>query len=199
MVAVADRPDRRVGGEREIPDLARGQFQLCELSLFRHELNFRPGAPGDLRTLSRADLDGVYRGTDRDAAQRHGIPDLDFAPLARGQDFPDLQTIRREDISLLSVGVAEQGDPRRAVGVVFDGGDSPPDVPLVTFEIDDAVETLVAPTAMAGGDVPVGVPAAGLPQRFDKGFFRLRPGDVVEFLDGHPPGAGRGRVQFAYG
>ena len=64
----------------------------------------------------------------------------------------NLQTERREDIALLAVGVVDESDASRAVGIVFDSGDFARDAELVALEIDDAIELLVPAATMACGD-----------------------------------------------
>src|SRR5690606_6550747 len=77
--------------------------------------------------------------------------------------------LRREDVGLLTVGIADQRDESRPVGVVFDPDNLGLDVKLVTLEIHDAVEPLYAATTPAHGDPSGVVPSALARQTLGEG------------------------------
>ena len=80
--------------------------------------------------------------------------DMQF-PTAISASSPDITvmpTVRRfgrEDVALLAVGVVEQGDVGRAVGVVLDRGDAGRDTVLASLEVDLAVQALGSAAAVA--------------------------------------------------
>jgi len=61
----------------------------------------------------------------------------------------DLQPHRSKDVTFFAIRVMEQGDERRAVGVVLDGGHFRRHIELVTPEVDDAIPPLVTAAAVA--------------------------------------------------
>ena len=87
-----------------------------------------------------------------------------------------LEAVGREDVALLAVGVVEERDARRAVGIVFDRGDRGRHADLVALEVDDAVALLVTAAAEAAGDAAVVVAAAGASAGASS---RLRSGSVL--------------------
>jgi hypothetical protein len=76
---------------------------------------------------------------------------------------PILQALRRDDVTALTVDVAQQRDVRGAVRIVFDALDAGGDADLVALEVDDAVMLLVATTDVTRGDAAVVVAATVLP------------------------------------
>jgi hypothetical protein len=74
----------------------------------------------------------------------------------------DLEALGRQDVRLLAVGVVQQCDAAGAVRVVLDGGDLGGHAVLDALEVDEAVLTLVAATAVAGGLATVDVATTGL-------------------------------------
>ena len=83
-----------------------------------------------------------------------------------------VQPLRRQDVGLLAVVVAQQRDERRPVRVVLEPLDRRADAELAALEVDQAVAPLVAAAAMPDRD-PAGIvaPAAlgeALGQRLDR-------------------------------
>ena len=65
------------------------------------------------------------------------------------------------NVGLLAVGIFDQRDEARAVGIVFQPLDLARDIELAPLEVDDAIGLLVAAAAEAHGD-PAGVVATAL-------------------------------------
>src|SRR5579859_7743191 len=85
-----------------------------------------------------------------------------------------------EDVALLAVGVRDERDARRPVGIVLDRAHRAGDAHFVALEVDDAVLTLVATAATAHRDVTVVVAAAGLLDRLEQRLLRRGAGDLGE-------------------
>jgi hypothetical protein len=116
------------------------------------ELDRGAGGAGDLGALARDQLDSVQLGGRRDGGQREGVARLEVVGvgLQRAVDgVADLQAEGREDIALGAVGVGEQREQGRAVGIVFDRLHLGGQVELAALEVDDAIELLVATAATA--------------------------------------------------
>jgi riboflavin biosynthesis pyrimidine reductase len=82
-----------------------------------------------------------------------------------------------EDVPLLTVRVVNQGNTRRAVGVILDRCHATGNTDLVTTEIDPPISTLVPTTTMANGNTATVVPTATFTNRFQKGTFGTRTGN----------------------
>ena len=85
---------------------------------------------------------------------------------------PAFETLRSNDIALLSVVIVEQGDVGCAVGIVFDRGHFRWDVLFVSLEIDQAIKLFVSTTDMTGSDMAVMVTTAGTLFSNQKAFLR---------------------------
>ena len=142
--------------------LAGGHAHLRVVAFLGHQLRRGAGAAHHLARRGRAAARCcgcvLPSGMLRSGRQ---LPTRISASAPRHQAVADLQAVRRQDVALLAVGVDEQGDARRAVRVVLDGGDARRHAVLVALEVDDAVAALVAAAAVAVGDAAL-VVAAGL-------------------------------------
>src|SRR4051812_47860257 len=200
VLHVADRADAGAAVHRHHPHLARGQAQGGPLALLRHELDRGAGGAAELAAAAGRELDVVDHGARRDVAQRQAVADLDVGVRPRLHRAAHAQTLRREDVALLAVGVVEQRDVGGPVGVVLDRGDLGRHAVLLPLEVDDAVLALGAAAAVAAGDAPVRVAPAALRESLDQRLLRLAARDLravgpggeapagargLVFLDGH--------------
>src|SRR3546814_9423265 len=76
------------------------------------------------------------------------------------------QTLRREDVGLLTVFIFDERDESRAIGVIFQTLDGGRHVPLATLEVDEAVLLLVTAGDTARGHMALVVAATGLALAF---------------------------------
>ena len=129
------------------------------------ELDRRAGGAGHLAAATGLQLDVVHQGARRDVVKRERVARLDVSLGAGLDGRADAEPLRRDDVGLGAVGVVEQRDPGRPVGVVLDRGDLRRDAVLLALEVDDAVLALVAATLMACGDAAAVVAATGLLDR----------------------------------
>src|SRR5690606_34844735 len=109
----------------------------------------------DLRTLARQHLDAVNGCTDRDVADGQGVACTDGGVLTGHQRSADFQATGSDDVTTLAVGVAQQCQVSRTVGIVFKALDLGSDTVLVATEVDNTILLLVATATMAHGDVAV--------------------------------------------
>src|SRR5690606_37280434 len=79
----------------------------------------------------------------------------------------------------------EEGDARRAVGIVLDGGNASWHARLVALEVDDPVVALRSTAAMAGGDAAPVVATGRLLQRHRQPLLRSLLGDLLERAHTH--------------
>src|SRR5205807_6978885 len=108
------------------------------------ELAARAGRAGQLGAGAGTKLDGVNHRADGDGPKRERVAGPDVGALARLQLVAHPKPLPRKDVALLPVGVVEQRDASRAVGVVLDVGHLGRDAVLVAAEVDPAEPSLVA-------------------------------------------------------
>ncbi len=125
-----------------------------------------PPLPGFISTLWTIEPTGIV-------LQRHGVARLDVDGLLGGDDLvAGSKTLRRQDVGLLAVRVADQRDERGTVRIVFQTLDRAFDVELATLEVDETIGALVTAALEAGGDAAEVVAAAlrgqTLGQRLDR-------------------------------
>ena len=161
VLGVADDAERGATVDRHATHLGRGQTQRGEASVFGDELHAHTGAAGHLAAPAGAKLHVVHGGTGGNEAHGQGVAGADVGLRAGLDVVADLQAIWREDVALLAVGVVQQRDAARAVGVVLNGGDLRGNVILVATKVDDAVLLLVATAAVTRGLAAVVVAATG--------------------------------------
>ena len=119
---------------------------------------------------------------------------ISVSPSVARIGIAHLDAQRGQDVAPVAVLVLDQGDARRAVGVVLDGLDDAGDVQLVAAEIDDAVLALVAAAVVADGDAPHVVAAAALVQRHQELAVGLVGRQLIEGVAGAAAQARRHRV-----
>ncbi len=120
--------------------------------------------------------------------KRQRIPHQDVGLGAADNLGAYLQSYRIHDVALFAIGVVQQGDACRAIGIVLDRGDGRGNPELVALEVDDAQLALVSAAAMPDGQV-AGVAAAagallGLGQRLVR---PVRRQVIVDRGGGEPP------------
>src|SRR5690606_34426747 len=121
---------------------ARGQADLGIATVAADELGVGAGRTGQLAALAGLQLDVVNDGTDRHTAERHGVAGLDVHFIAGDDLVAHSQTLRSDDVGLLTVFIFDQRDEGGTVGVVFDPLDGRRNIKFSAPEIDDAIETL---------------------------------------------------------
>src|ERR1700759_413507 len=99
--------------------LARVETKDDVVVVAADELRIGAGGTRELAALTDLHLDVVDDGADRHVAERHDIARLDVDIVAGAPGIPDRQTLRRQDIGLLTVLILDQRDERGAVRIVF--------------------------------------------------------------------------------
>jgi hypothetical protein len=133
--------------------LAGAKPHLRVRAFSRQQLHRGARRACDLRALSGQHLDAMDRGADRDVAHRQAVARANRRFRARHQLRAHRHTARRNDVTALAVGVAQEREMRAAVRIVFEPLDLRRNAILVAAEIDDPVVVLVAATLVPRGDV----------------------------------------------
>src|SRR5690606_38285106 len=150
----------------------------------------------DLRTLARQHLDAVNGCTDRDVADGQGVACTDGGVLTGHQRSADFQATGSDDVTTLAVGVAQQCQVSRTVGIVFKALDLGSDTVLVATEVDNTILLLVATATMAHGDVAVVVTARAAGLLFQKAGVRCALVQIGGNHLDHAAATGRCRFDF---
>src|ERR1700733_2351736 len=161
VVEVPDLTDRSHAILGHFANLAGRQLDQSVLALFGHQLRRPARRTHHLRALAGLELHVMNGGAGRNIFERQGVAHQDVGFWPTHHFLPDLEPVGLQDIALLAVGIAQQGDARRAVGIVLDGGYGRLDPDLVALEVNDAQLALVAAPDEAHGGVTRVAPAAG--------------------------------------
>jgi acyl carrier protein len=127
----------------------------------------------DLRAFARLQLDAMDGRTDGDIANRQGVARTDRRFSTAHQACTHFQTTRRNDVATLAIGIAQQRNVGRAVGVVLNALHLGGDAIFVATEVDHAVVVLVTTALVTGGDVTVVVATCFLELRLQQRRVRI--------------------------
>ena len=149
--------------------LARRQLNQRIFFFLSDQLRRSTRRAHHLTTLARLQFHIVDLGAGRDIAKRQRVANENVGLGTADNFLSNLQTFGLKNVALLPVGVGEESDPRRAVGIVLDTEDGGRNAGLVALEIDNAQLALVAAADETHGHV-AGVAATagarlGLEQR----------------------------------
>src|SRR5882672_7563118 len=144
LVRIRHRADGREAIEMDLAHLAGTQSQQRIVDVAADQLDERAGRARQLSALLRPELDIVDDRADGNALQRHGVARLDIRALARHHVIADLESLRRQDVALLAILVADERDERGPVRIVLQALDGCRHIELAPLEVDDADATLVA-------------------------------------------------------
>ena len=109
----------------------------------------------------------------RNAAQFHTISDLDINCLSGNYLVADIQALRSENITLLSVFIADQANTASSVRIVFNCLDCCcQTIELRSLEIDDTILLFMTTTLMTTSDVSLVVSSTVLLECGEKSLLR---------------------------
>src|SRR3989442_9866556 len=177
---VAHPADRGSAVQTEQPPLAGRQPHMGVVAFLGHHLRRGAGRTYHLTPPFGSHFNVMDHGADRDAAERHRVAGTDLGVRSGQHRILNSQALRREDIPLLAVGVAQQRQARGPVRIVFYRRHFCRHTIFVALEIHDAVVPLVSSAPMAYSDSTLRVAAAGLSHRFDQGSLGLLFGDLIK-------------------
>ena len=136
------------------------------------------------------------RRTDRDVTQRERVARLDRCIDSARHLCANRNSLGRNDVTALTVRVAQKRQVRATVGVILDALDLRDHSVFRPLEIDDAVVVLVSTTLVTGRDVSLAI-ATGVRLLLlgQRGNGPALPEMLVNNLDDTPPTSG-GRLDF---
>ncbi|MCY1519177.1 hypothetical protein D9M68_539220 [compost metagenome] len=196
---VTDFTDGGAAFDVHTADFTRAQTHLSVDAFASQQDGGSAGRADHLGTLARDHFDAVNRRTHRDVADRQRVAGTDRGFDARHQRGAHFQTARSDDVTTFAVGVAQQSDVRRTVGVIFQTLDLRRDTVLVATEVDDTVVLLVATATMTDRDVTVVVTAGTTGLLFQQRRVGLTLVQVGANNLHHATAASRSRLNFYEG
>ena len=153
VLHVADLPDRRHAIDQHLARLAGRQLHQRVLIFFCDELRRSAGRAHHLRAFARLEFDVVDRGAGRNVLQRQRVPHQNVGLRTADDLLAHVQSHGMKDVALLAVGIRDQRNARRAVGIVLDRNHGRRDAALVALEVNLAQLALVPAATMPDGDV----------------------------------------------
>src|SRR5579871_306259 len=160
VVQITNLPHGRHALRQHAPHFTRRQLQQRDAAFFRNQLCLRSRRARHLGALAGLQLDIVDNRAGRHVLHRQGITQQNIGSRTGHHFLPDLQPVGLNDVPLLAIGVMQQGDTRRAVGIVLDGCDHSRDAKLIALEIDHPVGLLGAAADESRSDPPGAVASA---------------------------------------
>jgi len=157
----------------DLANLTRAHTHLGVSTFTSQQRRGCTGGACDLRALANLHLDAMNRRAHRNIADRKGVTDADWRFRAADDGGTNFKATRGNDVSTLAIGVADQRNVRRAVGVVLNALNLRWNRVLVALEVHNTVMVLVAATFMTNRDVTVVVAARLLELRLQQRCVRL--------------------------
>ncbi len=149
VLTVADLTDTGPAQVVEFPYFAGWQPDQHVGTFLGHQLSRGTGAAHQLSPFADLHLDIVDYGTQRDVCHGQTVTGLNIDILAGYDLISHGDSVGRQDVFLLAVEIAEQGNISGPVRVVFDRHYLGGDINLIALEIDYPVLALVPPAAVA--------------------------------------------------
>ncbi len=142
------------------------QLNQRDIAFFAEQLRRIAGGTNQLRAAAGIQLQIVERRAGRNQLNRQRIAGKNVRAFAGQNRHTDLKSNGLKDIALFSVRIMEKRQQRRAVRIIFDGGNPRWDSGFIAPEVDHAVLPLMAAAAMPAGDFAVRVTSTGTLARF---------------------------------
>jgi len=179
VLGIADDTDSGAACLEDHAHLTAGHFNDSILVVAGHELGISTSGTHHLGTLAGAELNVVNECTERYLREQQGVANLRGHTGTRHDSLTNLQALWAEDIALLTVGIADEGDTRAAVGVILDGLHNCGDTVFVAFEVHKTVQFLVTTTDITHGHLTLVVAATAFADAIDKALLRSCCGDII--------------------
>ncbi len=176
VIAIASRANSCPTGRRNTANFAAGQRNLSPIRLASHQRGMRAGTATQHATATLSQLDIMDLGPQGNLGQRQAIAQLGRRLGTTQHIVALLQPIRSNDVSLLAIGVMQQGNACRAIGIVLDRIDLGRDSIFVATEINQAIPLLVTTTTMASRDFALVIATTLFGLRAQQALLRLGTG-----------------------
>src|SRR5690606_32008129 len=193
---VADFANGGAAVDVNATDFTRAQTHLGVHAFASQQHRRSACRAGHLRALARKHRDAVYGGTGGDVADGQRVACADGSVFARKQRCAHFKAAGSDDVATLAVSIAQQGDMRGTVGVVFKALDLGGDSVFVATEVDQAVMLLVTAATMAHSDVAIVVAARAAGFLFEQSCEWCALVQIRRYHLDHAAATSRGRLDF---
>jgi hypothetical protein len=180
---VADLADGGVALFVDAANFAGGQTNLRKAFIARHQGRRTARRTDHLTAATGGELKIVDGAADRNRLQGKRVTNLRGGRRAAGNSLANRDADRGDDVSLLAIGVLQEGQAGGTHRIVFDRGDRRFHAMLAALEIDDADLLLVTAADATGGDPAIHIAATGLLADFHKRLLGLGLRNIAEVRD----------------
>jgi hypothetical protein len=173
VLRVTDLPNGSSAIDMNLANLAGTQAQLRITTLASQKLHRSARRARNLSALSRLHLDTVNHGADRNISQRQSITRLDWGIRTTDNLRPYRNPLGSDNVTTLTIDVAEQGKMRAPIRIVLDALNLGRDTILIAAKINDTIMLLMTTTLMTHRDMAVMITPGILRLTFKQSGMRL--------------------------
>ena len=156
------------------------QLDDSVLAVARKQLRIGTGATYNLGTLTGTQFNVVNQRTERNFAQVKRVAQIGRDILAGNHLLAYLKTLGRQNISLFTIGVCQQSDTCRTIGIVFNGFYDSGYLILFAFKVNDTVLSFMTTADITHGSVTLVIATARFTEGNDQRFFGLGSRDFLK-------------------
>ena len=160
MLGISDGANCGPAGTWNAAYFAAWKSDLSPSALAGIQSRTHAGTAAELTAPTGLHLDVVHNSTQRYCTERHAIAGVRLAGSAAFDPGTSNKPFRSKNVSFLAVGVLHECNSGTAVGIVLNMSHCADNAIFIALEVDDAIEPLVATTAMLGRDLALIVAAA---------------------------------------
>src|SRR4051794_17552950 len=168
MLGIADLPDRRIAAFIDPADFTGGQTNLSKPFITGHQSRRTTSTAHHLTTATGCKFDIVNGAADGNGTERKTIADFRRSGGTTHQFSTNLKTDWRDDVSLFTIGILEQGQASGATRIIFDRRNSRFDAMLLALKINNTKLLLVTAANATSRSPTKMVAATGLLADFDQ-------------------------------
>src|SRR6202795_2543728 len=136
VIEVPELADRGHAINAESPHFTRSHLHQGELAFLAQKLRRPARCANHLPALAGKELEIVNHRSRRDMAEPQRVARKNVRALAVLHRHAHLEPHRMQDVAFLSIRVMQQRNPRRTIGIVFDGCDLRRDADFLAAKID---------------------------------------------------------------
>src|SRR5215203_3668959 len=195
VIEIADLADGGHARSEDAAHFSRLQTNLHIVAIPTHDLRRSSGAPDQLTALTGPEFNIMDGRSQWHAGQSQGIPRPDFRLGTRLNLVVHLQSHRRQNVALFSIAVVQQGNARRAIGIVLNGFNACENPDLIPSKINSAIQALVPSPTKPNGHPAIVIPAAAPVMKGGQRLFRLLFRQFIGRDGCHTATAGRRRTK----
>jgi hypothetical protein len=160
VIGVADLTNRRSTMGSNFPHFAGRKNQNSPFVVTRNKSCRASGTTCQLATLTDVQLYIMDIHTRRDVLHRHGIARLGLNANATFHNIAGLDAHGRQNIPHVRVGILNQRNMTRAIGIVFDALHRSDHTVFVSLEVNPPIDTAGTTSTMTRGDPTVVIATA---------------------------------------